>query len=112
MLNINLPEEEAANIVANVGTEFEDPLMGLCTAIIAGKVIGALVEATDGKREKKEVDKKTVETIKAGPWTISFVETSNNKTQLVMMFRDQCRVDRMLENKHDALSYAFNILLS
>ena len=111
MLNINLPEEEAANIVANVGTEFEDPLMGLCTAIIAGKVIGALVEATDGKREKKEIGKKTVETIKAGPWTISFIEASN-KTQLVMMYRDQCRIDRMLENKHDALTCAFNILLS
>lgn len=112
MTHINLTDEEVAEIVANTASEFEDPLMGLCTAIIAGRVIGALVEATDGKREKKKIDKKTVETIKAGPWTISFVETSNNKTQLVMMFRDHCRVDRMLENKHDALSYAFNILLS
>lgn len=112
MLNINLPEEEAANIVANVGTEFEDPLMGLCTAIIAGKVIGALVEATDGKREKKEVDKKTVETIKAGPWTISFVETPSHKTHLVMMFKDNVRVDRVFGDKHEALCCAFNILLS
>lgn len=112
MTYINLTDEEVAEIVAKIGTEVNDPLKGLLVVSLSGIIIAELVEATDRKREKKEIDKKTVETIKAGSWTIVFEKTPSNKTHLLMMFRDNCRVDRVFGDKHEALCCAFNILLS
>lgn len=107
MLHINLSDEEAAEIVATTAMELGDTLMEIFAVTFAGKVMSELSKASE-KKEKRE----SVETIKAGLWTIQITEMSNNKARLVMMYRDQVRVDREAANKHDALWWAFNTLLS
>ena len=54
----------------------------------------------------------TIETMQAGPWKIIISERADNKSQLVMMWRDHVRVDRILDSKHKALEYAFNVLVN
>lgn len=107
MLHINLSDEEAAEIVATTAMEIDNIPMEIFAVSFAGKVMAELSKASE-KKEKRE----TVETIKAGLWTIQITEMSNKKAHLVMSFRDHIRVDRVLAGKHEALYCAFNALLS
>lgn len=113
MLHINLSDEEAGEIVATTAMELDNIPMEIFAVTFAGKLIAELSKASE-KKEKVTGDEKkpNLETIQAGLWKIIISEREDNKSQLTMLWRDHVRVDRILENKHLALEYAFNALVS
>ena len=113
MIHINLTDNEAGEIVARTAMEIDNPLMEIFAVTFVAKIMGVLTEATEKKEKVTGGEKKpNVETIQAGLWKIIISEREDNKAQLTMVWRDHVRVDRILENKHLALEYAFNILVS
>lgn len=113
MLHINLSDEEAGEIVATTAMELDNIPMEIFAVTFAGKLIAELSKASE-KKEKVTGDEKkpNLETIQAGLWKIIISEREDNKSQLTMLWRDHVRIDRILENKHLALEYAFNALVS
>lgn len=113
MLHINLSDKESADIVANLATEIDEPIMEIFAITFAARFVSKLQEASDMKEKATGAEKKpNIETIQAGLWKIIISEREDNKAQLTMLWRDHVRVDRILENKHLALEYAFNVLVS
>lgn len=113
MTYVNLTDEEAANIVAETAIEIGDPIAEIFAVTFVGRIVAELSKATEKKEKATGSEKKpNIETIQAGLWKIIISEREDNKAQLTMVWRDHVRVDRLLENKHIALEYAFNILVS